>query len=119
MAKWIERDGNKNDKVIRAAYKGFEAYTRGYIAATKESDVGTEREGRNRLFEIMERKRQQVATGLGIPGEEQKQTNELRELQHCDDRKAEQEKASGRLPAGAHKGSGVAVVGENDVPTGT
>ena len=29
LAKWIKRDGSKNDKVIRAAYKGLEVYTRG------------------------------------------------------------------------------------------
>ena len=57
LAKWIKRDGNKNDKVIQAAYKESEVYTRGYIGATNESYVATEREGmKNMTFELMERK---------------------------------------------------------------
>ena len=62
---WIKRDGNKNEKVVRAAYQGLEVYYRGYIEATKESYVGSEREEqRNNTFELMERKIQEVAAGL-------------------------------------------------------
>ena len=35
LSKWIKRDGNKNDQVIRATYKGLEVYYRGYIEAKK------------------------------------------------------------------------------------
>ena len=77
MAKWIKRDGNKSDTVIWAAYKGLEVYTRGYIEATKESYVGTEREGKRNV--TFEGKIQEVVAGLGISGEKQEQTTGQRE----------------------------------------
>ena len=92
LTKWIKRDGKKNDQVIRAAYKGLEVYYRGYIEAKKESYVGREREGkRNITFEWMERKVQEVVTGLGISSEEQEQTNEQVE--------GEKEECEGKLLA--------------------
>ena len=70
LAEWIKRDGNKSDKGIRAAFRGLEIYTRGYIEAQKEALVGTGREGEeNRTFELMQRKVQQAAAGLGIEPE--------------------------------------------------
>ena len=44
LAEWIKKDGNKNDKGIWAAFRGLEIYTRGYVNATEECLIGTERE---------------------------------------------------------------------------
>ena len=73
----------------------MEVYYRGYIAAKKQSYVGTEREGkRNITFELMERKVLEVVTGLGISGEDQEQTNKQVEAL-----RGEKEECEGKLLA--------------------
>ena len=90
LAKWIKRDGSKNEKVIWAAYKGLEVYYRGYIEATKESYVGTGK--KNVTFELLERIIQEVAACLGISGEEQEQGNEQKQVEALRGEKEECEK---------------------------
>ena len=55
-------------------------YSREYIKAKEESLIGTEREGKQNIrFELMQRKVQEAATGLGIelgPEPEEKEEKE-------------------------------------------
>lgn len=75
LAEWIKRDGNQDDNGISAAFRVLEIYTRGYIEGRQESLIVTESERKQNIaFEVMQKKAQVAAAGLGILAEEPEKT---------------------------------------------